>query len=285
MKEARHKDSLCTLCSTKNRPLYHPHFSTQQLREFALKFRTTGSFSCTICKKEETAELPTNITRKLVLSDSTLYNIWENPDLKVTEHFEMEAIVGGRVHDLTRALDQLYLDKPNRLEIIAVVAINNIGDGQSADSIMKDIRVMKRLVADHSKLYGHNPPSYVSFDTCLLPPKFTSFYVPKNVPNLTQWSPPASFQNYATNIEALNVMIVALNTKDKLSFVGLHLLGMKYFKSGTKQHKFDTVPGVKRIWRESEVFRKLHFVPEQKLKIVEYIMKRFQDNSISVSSD
>ena len=230
-------------------------------------------------------QLPTNITRKLVLSDSTLYNIWENPDLKVTDHFEMEAIVGGRVHDLTRALDQLYLDKPNRLEIIAVVAINNIGDGQSADSIMKDIRVMKRLVADHSKLYGHNPPSYVSFATCLLPPKFTSFYVPKNVPNLAQWSPPASFQNYATNIEALNVMIVALNTKDKLSFVGLHLLGMKYFKSGTKQHKFDTVPGVKRIWRESEVFRKLHFVPEQKLKIVEYIMKRFQDNSISVSSD
>jgi hypothetical protein len=103
--------------------------------EFALKDRTTGSFSCIICKKEEKAELPSN--KRVVLSDSTLFNIWEMDDLKVNEHFELEAIVGGRVHDMTRALDKLYLNKPNRLEIIPVVSINSIGDGQSANSIMR----------------------------------------------------------------------------------------------------------------------------------------------------
>jgi hypothetical protein len=36
-------------------------------------------------------------------------------------HFKMVAAVGGRVRDLNRALDKLYMrDKPNRLDIIAV---------------------------------------------------------------------------------------------------------------------------------------------------------------------
>ena len=60
--------------------------------------------------------------------------------------------MGGCVHDLTRAFDKLYLDKPNRLEIIRIISINNIGDGQSANSIMKDFDYMKQLVAEHSAL-------------------------------------------------------------------------------------------------------------------------------------
>ena len=58
------------------------------------------------------------------MSSSTLYNMWE-----VTKH--MEAILGGRVMDLTREFRHLYLDKPNRLEIVAMLAINNVGEGQS----------------------------------------------------------------------------------------------------------------------------------------------------------
>jgi hypothetical protein len=285
VKEARNKDKLCMLCSTKRRPVSHPHTSTQELREFALKYRTTGSFSCIICKKEEKAELPSNMTRRVVLSDSTLFNIWEMDDLKVNEHFELEAIVGGRVHDMTRALDKLYLDKPNRLEIITVVSINNIGDGQSANSIMKDFSYMKQLVAEHSELYGHSPPSYISISTCMLPPKYTSFQVPNQVPQVAMWTPPPNFTNYATTIESLNNRIIEVNTQAKISYIGLHLIGMKFFKSGNKQHKFDTSPGAKRIWRENEVFKKLHFTQEQKLKIVGLIMKRFEDNSKTVMSD
>ena len=123
-----------------------------------------------------------------MLSDSTLYNIREIAGLKVTKHFELEAIVGGRMHDLTRDLDKLYLDKPNRLKIITVVSFNNIGDGKFANSIMKDFAYMNQLVAEHSVQYGHSPPSYVSISTWMLPPKYTSFNIPSQAPHLRMWA-------------------------------------------------------------------------------------------------
>ena len=73
------------------------------------------------------------------------------------------------------------------------------------------------------------------------------------------------------------MMITEQNEKDKVSYVSLRLLGMKYFKSRNKQHKFDTAPVGKQIWRETEVFRKLHFTQEQKLKIVKYIFASMYD--------
>ena len=166
-----------------------------------------------------------------------------------------------------------------------VVSINNFGDGQSANSIMKDFAYMKQLVAEHSLHYGHSPPSYVFILTCMLPPKYTSFNIPPPAPHLRMWAPPHNFVNHAPTIEALNTMITDQDKKDKVRYVGLHLLGMKYFKSGNKQHKFDTAPGAKQNLRETEVFRKLHFTQEQKLKIVKYIIKCFEDNSKTVNSD
>ena len=53
----------------------------------------------------------------------------------------------------------------------------------------------------------------------------------------------------------------------------------KYFKSGTKQHKFDTGKGAKQIWRETEVFRKLHFTLVMKIKIVGFALNCFDQNT------
>ena len=114
--------------------------------------------------------------------------MWEDPNLQVTDHFVMEAIVGGRVRDLTRTLRHLYLDKPNRLEI-AMVAINSIGEGQAPEAIIKEMREMKEMVKGHSLYYDIDSPSYVSFATCILPPKFCSFTVPLDVPDLSEWIP------------------------------------------------------------------------------------------------
>ena len=61
--------------------------------------------------------------------------------------------------------------------------------------------------------------------------------------------------------------------------MGLHLLGMKFFKSGTKQHKFDTREGATQIWREKEVFRKLHFTTHIKAKVVSYAINCFEQNT------
>ena len=278
IKESRHKDSYCQLCSVEG-AVYHPHFSTQYMREFATKYRTTSTYHCPVCKKEEPIHLPENQTRRLILTSSILYNVWEDPNLQVTDHFDMEAIVGGRVRDLTRALRHLYLDKPNRLEIIAMVAINNIGEGQAPEAIIEEMRDMKEMVKGHSLYYDIDPPSYVSFATCILPPKFCSFNVPLDVPDLSEWIPAPNFVNRAGRVEALNILIKELNTVDSIQYVGLHLLGMKFFKSGTKQHKFDSREGAKQIWREKEVFRKLHFTPEIKAKVISYAVNCFAQNS------
>ena len=278
LSEARHRDSLCHLCSEES-AVYHPHFSTQYMREFATKYRSTRTYNCPMCKKEEPIRLPENCTRRLILSSSILYNVWEAPTLQVNQHIDMEAIVGGRVRDLTRALNQIYLTQPHRLEIIAMVAINNIGEGQEPKKIIQEMKHMKEMVEGHSKIHNHDPPSYVSFATCILPPKFCSFFVPRDAPDLKEWIPSPNFVNRESKIGALNILIKEMNQEDNLQYVGLHLLGMKFFRSGTKQHKFDTKDGVQQIWREREVFRKLHFTQEIKAKIVGFAMNCFEQNS------
>jgi hypothetical protein len=67
-----------------------------------------------------------------------------------------------------------------------------------------------------------------------------------------------------------------MNENDNLQYVGLHLLGMKYFNSGTRQHTFDTRQGTQKVWREKEVFRKLHFTQELKANIVGYAINCFE---------
>ena len=106
------------------------------------------------------------MTRRVLLSSSTLFNIWD-PNLNVDNHFEMEAVVGGRVRNLTRVLYRMYLcDKRKRLEIITVCSMNNIGDGQDPEEIIEEMKEMKELVEEHSRLDRHDPPSTVSYATC-----------------------------------------------------------------------------------------------------------------------
>ena len=278
LNEAKHKDSYCHLCSEEG-AIFHPHFSTQYMRVFGTKYRSTNTYHCPMCKKEEPILLPENQTRRLILSSSILYNVWENHTLQLTQHIDMEAIVGGRVRDLTRALRHLYLDKPNRLEIVAMVSINNIGEGQSPEQIIQEMKDMKELVKEHSIYYKIDPPSYVSSATCILPPKFCSFSVPRDAPGLAEWIPSPNFINKAAIIERLNDLIKELNGQDNIQYVGLHLQGMKFFRSGKKQHKFDTKEGAQKIWREKDVFRKLHFTQEIKAKIVGFAINCFEQNS------
>ena len=137
-------------------------------------------------------------TRKVILTSSTLYNVWSYNELRLDLHVDIESIVGGRVRDLTRALFMMYLKHPERLEIILIAGLNNIGQGQSVPDIIDKIIELKEAVKAHSKKHRHKVPSVVSISTVLFAPKHCSLDVPANKP---EWTPPAGFKNRRNEIE------------------------------------------------------------------------------------
>ena len=277
-REAEYRDKPCSYCSSTSTVVRHHHFSTMEQRAFARKW-TKGDFMCPVCQKLEPTIQSCNTTKKLVLTDSTLYGVWNNPIMpKKSEHLEFECIVGARVKDLTRALVKNVLKYSNRLEIIVIAGINNVGKNDDARSTMDEFREMKEVVKEHSRKHNHDPPSYLAISTLILPPKFCSFSVPVNVPELADWVPRPGFKDRYKTIKEINLGIKAMNEEEQLSWLNLHMQGVKILKSGP-QHKYDTKPGSKAIWREKEVFRKLHFTMENKMKIVVYMQKTFKNNA------
>ena len=196
-------------------------------------------------------------------------------------HFDIDSIVGGKVRDMTRALFMNYLHMPNRMEVLVVAGINNIGAGEKAEQILEEMKELKEVVRNHSTKWNHNPPSYAVFCTVILAPKFCSLYVPPSPPEpaVAEWTPPPGFINRAAEGRKLNDMIIQLNGQDQLKLVRLDYQGVKRFKSGIWQHKFDNKPGAKPIWRDNKVFKKLHFTMENKLEIVEHISNCFRGNA------
>ena len=279
MREQRYRDSLCSMCSDSRSRKYHHHFSCVSIRRMISE--PVKTYLCPICKVVEPVSFPPTVTRRVVLSDSTLYGVWDQTLPANTTHFDIDSIVGGKVRDMTTALQKNYLHLTNRFEIVVLAGINNIGAGESAENIYKEVEEIKQVVFEHSTKWGHSPPSYVSVCTVALAPKFCSLSVPLNPPEpeVAMWVPGPSFHNKYEEVRRLNSMLIDMHAKEGLRQVRMDFHGVKRFKSGTVQHKFDTRPGVPQIWRESEVFKKLHFTRENKVKIIQYINTCFASNT------
>ena len=122
-------------CSDKRHQVKHTHMSSEGMREFAKLNMPTFMFNCIMCKQSESIFRPD--TRKVILTDSSLYNVWSYANLHTADHhMEIEAVVGARIMDLTRVIMMLYLKHPHRLEIIFIAGINNIGEGQPVTDIL-----------------------------------------------------------------------------------------------------------------------------------------------------
>ena len=284
-RENSYRDSLCIMCSDPLVSKHHHHFSSASIRRLLSdQTKGKGKFLCPICKELEDVTVPASETRRVVMADSTLYNIWEQKLPKETPHFEIDSIVGGRVRDITRALIKNYLHLPNRYKIVVVAGVNNIGGGETAEEITKEIEVLKSVVADHSKKWKHSPPSFAVFCTVVVAPKFCSLKVPDNPPEpeIAQWVPPSTFQNRYPELKKLNSMIIDTNSRDNLTTVRLDYIGVKRFKSGTVQHIFDNKVGASQIWRETDVLKKLHFAMDVKLKVINKISSCFKANSARI---
>ena len=283
MRERTYRDSLYIMCSDSNNSLYHHHFSSTSIRRMFMNQgkESVRTYMCPICKTLELLVIPSSETRRIVLSSSTMYGIWDHPMPSNMVHFDIDSIVGGKVRDMTTALKKNYLHMPNRLEILVIAGINIIGAGEKAEQIIKEMEELKQVVKEHSTKWSHSPPSYVAFCTVIFAPKYCSLYVPPSPPEpeMAMWVPAPSFKNRYQEVKKLNDMVIKMNSQDSLKFVRLDYHGVKRFKSGTIQHKFDTRPGATQVWRETEVFKKLHFTMENKLKIVSYISSCFRSNA------
>ena len=275
--ESVYKDRVCTLCSDKEHEVCHHHVSSEAVRVFAQRHMRRYLFGCIMCKTEESVERPA--TRKIILTTSTLFNVWTNTSFKPDIHMEIEAIVGGRVRDLTRALMMLYLVNPERLEIIVIAGLNNIGDGQPVPEILDEIYELRMSVQAHTNMYEHNPPSVVSFSTLLYAPKFCSLEVPVAFP---EWLPPPGFVNRRRDMECVNAAIKAINMGSGVNYLKMHYEGVRIDpKSGKVMHKHNPV---KPIWREGAIRKRLHLTHENKAKVATMAAKLFKGGLTNLGS-
>ena len=282
VREDTRRDITCPMCSDMSNTIRHTHYSSSDIRR-TMRYDPTNkdkTFRCPVCKEVEPVTIPATDTRRIVLADSSLYGVWDKmPPSKI--HYDIDSIVGGRVKDMTRALRRNYLHMPNRLEVIVVAGINNVGAKDSAEDIINDMKKLKLELKEHSDKWRHNPPSYVSFSTIMHAPKFCSLTVPPSPPEpwVAAWVPPPGFANRYQVIKDVNDWIIESQRAEGIELVRLDYNGIKRFKSGTKQHKFDNKEGATPIWREQQVFKKLHFTMDIKVKTMAHISTCFQSNS------
>ena len=159
VRENTHGDITCPMYSDMSHTIRHTHFSSSDIRRMKRydKDNKDKTFMCPVCKDMEPVTIPATDTRRIVLADSSLYGVWDKmPPSKV--HYDMDSIVGGRVKDMTRALRRNYLHMPNRLEVIVVAGINNVGAKDKSEDIINDMKKLKEELKEHSDKWHHNPP-------------------------------------------------------------------------------------------------------------------------------
>ena len=67
--------------------------------------------------------------------------------------------------------------------------------------------------------------------------------------------PTTFFKNRYMETKKLNDLIIQLKKRKNLVLVKFDKQGIKRFKSGTVQHRFDNKPGVVNFWKEKEPLR------------------------------
>ena len=177
LRETRYRDKVCEMCSDTSKSVRHHHFSSTAIKRMAMTDRISKTAMCPVCKSPEPVSIPATETRRVVMADSTLYGVWDKMPPSLL-HFDIDSIVGGKVRDMTRALERNYLHLPNRYEVIVVAGINNIGAGETAAQIMEEILELKNVLKNHSEKWRHPTQSFAVICTVMYAPKFCSLSLP-----------------------------------------------------------------------------------------------------------
>ena len=108
------RDPLCSQCSTDREKIYHCHVSTEQDWEKATE-EGKQTYKCFVCNTDHSALVPPR--RKVLFTSSTLINFWKSVDFIASVHFEVEAVVGAKVRDLTKVFRNKFGNKPAPIDV------------------------------------------------------------------------------------------------------------------------------------------------------------------------
>ena len=141
------RDQRCNKCKGET---FHFHISTDFDREAALKL-SKDTVHCFVCGVEHGVATPAR--RKILLTSSTLIYFWRAPGFIAPIHFEVEAIVGARVRDLTKVLKQRYSSKPAPMDVVICAGINNVGEGQAEADTLREFADLQNEIYDLSLIH------------------------------------------------------------------------------------------------------------------------------------
>ena len=200
--------------------------------------------------------------RRLLVTSSTLYRFWEHTEFNPSCCFDVESIVGGTFEDGERAFRRNYFDNPEPCDIHVVMGINNVSSGQAVEDIVKEILLFEDTVMKHSQKHAHAIPNRFMIATCIQPPKYVAFDPTKLPTHIINNG------NHFDRIQELNEKIRAINLRNGVHGLAMHMHGDRYTKTA-KYHRDE--------WREDEVAKKLHFKLWKKARIGNAVAKSFTD--------
>ena len=112
----------------------------------------------------------------------------------------------------------MYLIHPERLEVIVIAGLNNIGEGQTAMEIMEEIAEPRLAIEANSWTWTPHPVF------CLYGPKYCSLDAPQNC---MDWIPPAGFENKRGIMEEVNEGVKRMDIDKKVNYLKLQMEGIR----------------------------------------------------------
>jgi hypothetical protein len=256
----RRPDPFCEMCKSN-----HPNFSSYVEKMKGTK-KSNFEYYCKLCQKIESVKNEdTHNIRKLIISDSTLFNCWNGRE-KSKEHIDLEVHNGAKVKDLDKIIDEGYLrfDK-SPIEIILIAGLNDLTDKKypnEASKVLDDIDDLKK------KVKHHNKKSVVSVATVPLVPKHCSLNIGKEKKGTFYDLLPEN--NKIDEFEALNAGINAINKRENVKSLKMHTVGVNgkgIGKQRRKVHRKEDASNHKYFFEDGD--KKMHLMHCHRYKFFE----------------
>ena len=188
----QHLSNYCEICSEfpqrrsgKMQVVRHRHFATsvensvRQVDEF-------GRITCSSCVGSFNTHLYKQAARiSLVLSSSTLHHCLTDADLNFGYrgnpiHLDWSTIPGGKINGALHGYRALYSGSNRPVDCLAVLGVNDVANGHSAERIYHDILRLKEAVLETCPRH-HTGPSSFAIATPLWPPALSRLtYAPSH---------------------------------------------------------------------------------------------------------